>query len=165
MGKRRFERMAASGGESTAPAGAGASALPRVSSKITPQMILLSHQRQCSLAPTNVRHDADRLHRFRRTESDRDLAYLIRTLLRFSAQRERRLSSPTPSATATREKPGSAQSAPTIPAAGCRRRIGCTRALAIGPGSAAMWPCRGPSGALRSTPHSSPSISTVLGAP
>ena len=33
--------------------------------------------------------DADRLHPLRRTESDRDLAYLIRTLLRFSAQRER----------------------------------------------------------------------------
>jgi hypothetical protein len=42
-----------------------------------------------SLAPTNVRHDADRLHPLCRTESDRDLAYLIRTLLRFSAQRER----------------------------------------------------------------------------
>jgi hypothetical protein len=41
-----------------------------------------------SLAPTNVRHDADRLHPLRRTESDRDLAYLIRTFLRFSAQQE-----------------------------------------------------------------------------
>jgi hypothetical protein len=39
-----------------------------------------------SLAPTNVRHDADRLHPLRRTASDRDLAYLIRTLLRFPAQ-------------------------------------------------------------------------------
>ena len=39
-----------------------------------------------SLAPTNVRHDADRLHPLRRTESDRDLAYLIRTLLRFLVQ-------------------------------------------------------------------------------
>ena len=48
-----------------------------------------------SLASTKVRHDANRLRPLRRTESDRDLAYLIRTLLRFSAQRERRLSSPT----------------------------------------------------------------------
>jgi hypothetical protein len=47
------------------------------------------------VAPTSVRHDADRLHPLRRTESDRDLAYLIRTLLRFSAQRECGLSSPT----------------------------------------------------------------------
>ena len=81
-------------------------------------MILLSHERQCSLAPTNVRHDADRLHPLRRTESNRDLAYLIRTLLRFSAQEERELGSPTHLATASREKPGSAQSAPTVPAAG-----------------------------------------------
>jgi hypothetical protein len=36
------------------------------------------------------------------------------------------LSSPTSSATASREKPGSVQSAPTVPAAACRRRIGCT---------------------------------------
>ena len=79
-----------------------------------------------SLAPTNVRHDADRLHPLRRTQSDRDLAHLIRTLLRFSAQRERGLSTPTSSAAASREKPGSAQSAPTVPAAGCRRRIGRT---------------------------------------
>ena len=79
--------------------------------------MFLSHQQP-------FRHDADRLHPLRRTESDRDLAYLIRTLLRFSAQRERRLSSPTPSAAC--RKPGSAQSAPTVPAAGCRRRIGCT---------------------------------------
>jgi hypothetical protein len=79
-----------------------------------------------SLAPTNVRHDADRLHPLRRTESDRDLAYLIRTFLRFSAQRERWLSSPTSWAAASREKPGSALSAPTVPAAGCRRWIGCT---------------------------------------
>jgi hypothetical protein len=43
MGNRKFERMAASGGESTARAGAGVSALHRVSSKITPQMISLSH--------------------------------------------------------------------------------------------------------------------------
>jgi hypothetical protein len=42
-----------------------------------------------SLAPTNDRHDADRLHPLHRTESDRDLAYLIRTSLRFSAQQER----------------------------------------------------------------------------
>jgi hypothetical protein len=42
-----------------------------------------------SLASTNDRHDADRLHPLRRTESDRDLAYLIRTSLRFSAQQER----------------------------------------------------------------------------
>jgi hypothetical protein len=63
-------------------------------------MILLSHERRVSLAPTNVRHDADRLHPLRRTESDRDLAYLIRTLLRFSAQQERSLSSPTSSAAA-----------------------------------------------------------------
>jgi hypothetical protein len=72
-----------------------------------------------SLAPTSVRHDADRLHPLRRTESNRDLAYLIRTLLRFSAQPERGLSSPTSSAAASREKPGSAQSAPIVPAASC----------------------------------------------
>ena len=36
--------------------------MSRLSYKITPQMILLSHEQQCSLAPTNVRHDADRLH-------------------------------------------------------------------------------------------------------
>jgi hypothetical protein len=36
------------------------------------------------------------------------------------------LISPTSSATASREKPGSVQSAPTLPAAACRRRIGCT---------------------------------------
>ena len=87
-------------------------------------MILLSHEQRCSLVPTNVRHDADRLHPLRCTESDRDLPYLIRTLLRFSAQRECGLSSPTSSAAC--RKPGSAQSAPTVPAAGCRRRIGCT---------------------------------------
>src|SRR5215203_5345462 len=62
------------------------------------------------LSPTNVRHDADRLHPLRRTESDRDVAYLIRTLLRFSAQRERGLRSPTSSAAASREKSGSVQS-------------------------------------------------------
>src|SRR4029450_9949152 len=69
-----------------------------------------------SLAPTNIRHDAGRLHPHRHTESNRDLAYLIRTLLRFSAQWERGLSSPTSSAAASREMPGSAQSAPTVPA-------------------------------------------------
>jgi hypothetical protein len=42
-----------------------------------------------SLAPTNDRHDADRLRPLHCTESDRDLAYLIRTSLRFSAQQER----------------------------------------------------------------------------
>ena len=42
-----------------------------------------------SLAPTHDRHDADRLHPLHRTESDRDLAYLIRTSLRFSVQQER----------------------------------------------------------------------------
>ena len=36
------------------------------------------------------------------------------------------LSWPTSSATASHEKPGSAQSAPTVPMAACRRRIGCT---------------------------------------
>jgi hypothetical protein len=36
------------------------------------------------------------------------------------------LSSPTSSAAASRGKPGSAPSAPTVPAAGCHRRIGCT---------------------------------------
>ena len=36
------------------------------------------------------------------------------------------LSWPTSSATASHEKPGSAQSAPTVPAVACRRRIGCT---------------------------------------
>jgi len=77
------------------------------------------------LALTDSRQDADRLRPLRCTESDRDLAYLIRTLLRFSAQRERGLSSPTSSAAASREKPGSPQSAPTVPAAGCRGRIGC----------------------------------------
>ena len=47
-------------------------------------MILLSHEQQCSLAPTNDRHGADCLHPLRRSEPNRDLAYLIRTLLRFS---------------------------------------------------------------------------------
>jgi catechol 2,3-dioxygenase-like lactoylglutathione lyase family enzyme len=47
------------------------------------------------LSPNNVRHDAAHPRPLRRTESDRDLAYLIRTLLRLSAQRERELSSPT----------------------------------------------------------------------
>jgi hypothetical protein len=47
VGKRRFERTATSGAESTVRAGAGASALHKVSQKITPQMILLSHERQC----------------------------------------------------------------------------------------------------------------------
>ncbi len=41
-----------------------------------------------SLAPTNDRHDADRLHPLRRTESGRDPTCLIRTLLRFAAQPE-----------------------------------------------------------------------------
>jgi hypothetical protein len=31
---------------------------------------LLSHEQQRSLAPTNDRHDVDRLHPLRRTESD-----------------------------------------------------------------------------------------------
>src|SRR4029453_6338623 len=55
---------------------------------------------------TNDRYRPDRLHPLRRTESDRDLPYLIRTLFRFLAQPERGLSSPTSSATACREKPG-----------------------------------------------------------
>jgi hypothetical protein len=59
MGKRKFERMAVLGGESTARAGSGTPALW---------------------------HDADHLYPLRRTVSDGDLAYLIRTLLRFSAQ-------------------------------------------------------------------------------
>jgi hypothetical protein len=102
-----------------------------------------------SLPPTSVRHDADRLHPLRRTESDRDLAYLIRTLLRFSAQRECGLSSPTSSATASREKPGSAQSAPTVPAAGCCRRIGCTPRR--GRIRAASWRCPAAAIVARST--------------
>ena len=69
-----------------------------------------------SLALTNVRHDADRLHPLRRTQSDRDLAHLIRTLLRFSAQRERGPSTPTSLAAASHDKPGSAPSTPTVPA-------------------------------------------------
>jgi hypothetical protein len=105
---------------------AGASASLSLSQKITPQMILLSHERQC-FSCTNKRSARRRPpHPLRRTESNRDLAYLIRTLLRFSGKRGRRLSLPTSSAKASREKPGSVQSAPTVPAAACRRRIGCT---------------------------------------
>jgi hypothetical protein len=44
-----------------------------------------------SLAPTDDRHDADRPAPLRRTVTGQDLAYLIRTLLRFLAQRERPL--------------------------------------------------------------------------
>ena len=89
-------------------------------------MILLGHERQC-FSRTNKRSARRRPPAsLRRIVSDRDLAYLIRTLLRFSMQQERGLSSPTSSAAASREKPGSAQSAPTLPAAGCHRRIGCT---------------------------------------
>jgi hypothetical protein len=79
-----------------------------------------------SLAPTNDRHDSDPWIRFAVLSRIEIFHYPIRTPLRFSAQPERGLSSPTSSATASREKPGSAQSAPTVPAAGCRRRIGCT---------------------------------------
>jgi hypothetical protein len=80
MGKRRFERMAASGGESTAPR-RNRIGFARILVEDHAADDLASHQRQCFLAPTNDRHDADRLHP--RTELDRDLAYLIRTLLRF----------------------------------------------------------------------------------
>ena len=49
-------------------------------------MILLSPERQC-FSRTNKRSARRRPpHPLRRTESNRDLAYLIRTLLRFSAQ-------------------------------------------------------------------------------
>ena len=81
-------------------------------------MILLSHEQQCSLAPANDRHDADRLHALRRSESDRDLAYLIRTLLRFSAQRERGLSSRPHRRQPVARSQDLLQSAPTVPAAG-----------------------------------------------
>jgi hypothetical protein len=91
-----------------------------------------------SLAPTNIRHDADRLHPHRHTESNRDLAYLIRTLLRFSAQWERGLSSPTSSAAASREMPGSAQSAPTVPAVVARSDRLHTSSRRI---RAASWRC------------------------
>jgi hypothetical protein len=65
---------------------AGASASLSLSQKITPQMILLSHERQC-FSRTNQRSARRRPpHPLRRTESNRDLAYLIRTLLRFSMQ-------------------------------------------------------------------------------
>jgi hypothetical protein len=77
-------------------------------------MILLGHERQC-FSRTNKRLARRRPPAsLRRTVSDRDLAYLIRTLLRFSMQQERGLSSPT------------AQFARILPAAGCHRRIGCT---------------------------------------
>jgi hypothetical protein len=77
-------------------------------------MILLGHERQC-FSRTNKRSARRRPPAsLRRTVSDRDLAYLIRTLLRFSMQQERGLSSPT------------AQFARILPAAGCHRRIGCT---------------------------------------
>jgi hypothetical protein len=88
-----------------------------------------------ALAPTNDRNDTDRLHPLRRTVSYRGLAYSIRTLLRFSAQRERGLSSPTSSAAASREKAGSAQSAPTVRLlvnrCGSRRSSGDTHGVAI----------------------------------
>src|SRR5687767_6016402 len=67
-----------------------------------------------------------RLHPLRHTESDRDLAYLIRTLLRFSAQQERgsarRLHRRQPVA----RSQDLVQSAPAVPAAGRRRWIRCT---------------------------------------
>jgi hypothetical protein len=67
------------------------------------------------LAPTNDRHDAERLIRFAVLSRIEIFAYLIRTLLRFSAQtRTRAFSLPTASATASREKSGSVQSAPTV---------------------------------------------------
>jgi hypothetical protein len=74
-----------------------------------------------SPASTNVRHDAARLHPLRRTESDRDLAYLIRTLLRFSGNENAGSARRLHRRAASREKPGSAQSAPTVPAAGLER--------------------------------------------
>jgi hypothetical protein len=79
-----------------------------------------------SLAPTNDRHDADRLHPLHRTESDRDLAYLIRTSLRFSAQQERgaQLADFIGDSQSREARICSVRS--DIPAAACRRRIGCT---------------------------------------
>lgn len=64
-------------------------ALLRLSQKITPQMILLSHVRQC-FSRTSKRWAGRRPpHPLRRTESGRDLACLIRTSLRFSGKTTR----------------------------------------------------------------------------
>jgi WD40 repeat protein len=52
-------------------------------------MILFSHERQCFSRTNKRSHDADRLHPFRILSRIETLAYLIRTLLRFAAQRER----------------------------------------------------------------------------
>ena len=79
-----------------------------------------------SLAPTNDRHDADRLIRFAVLSRIEILHILLEHSYDSRRKRERGLSLPTSSATASREKPGSVQSAPMAPAAACRRRIGCT---------------------------------------
>jgi hypothetical protein len=78
-----------------------------------------------SLAPTNDRHDADRLIRCAVLSRIEILHILLEHSYDSQCKRERGLSSPTSSATASREKPGSVQSAPIVPAAACRRRIGC----------------------------------------
>jgi hypothetical protein len=70
MGKRRFERTAPRVGSQRQRACAEASALLRLWWKITPQMILLSHERQCFSRTTSDWHDADRLHPLCRTEPD-----------------------------------------------------------------------------------------------
>jgi hypothetical protein len=89
--------------------------------------VFLWRQQTFGMTPT--------LHPLRRTESDRDLAYLIRTLLRFSAQRERWLSSPTSWAAASREKPGSAQSRSDSSSGGLPSSDRLARLVAKDPGS------------------------------
>jgi hypothetical protein len=69
--------------------------LLRLSYKITPQMILLSRERQRSLAPTNDRHGADRLIRFAVLSRIDILHVLLEHSYDSQRKLERWLSSPT----------------------------------------------------------------------
>jgi hypothetical protein len=127
MGKRKFERMAASCGESTAARRSRSIGFAQTLVEDHPADDLaqplaagfLSHQQTIGTTPTacipfTVLSQTEFLH------------ILLEHLYDSQRNKNAGLSSPTSSATASREKPGSVQSAPTVPAAACRRRIGCT---------------------------------------
>ena len=92
MGKRKFERRAAPGEESTAARRSrGIGFAQTLVEDHAADDLCSATSGSLSLAPTNDRHDADRLHPFRVLSRIETLAYLIRTPLRFAAQRERGL--------------------------------------------------------------------------